>query len=148
PSRTPSRSKNFGPNRAENTVVTDTLPSDVTFVSASATKGTFKVPPVGQNGTVNWDIGEILTTGQEEAQIVVTVTPNGKTTITNTVTVTSTTPDPNPVNNVASISATVQPVFAGTPGRPDCHGTSVSALARQYGGLSNAASALGFSSVQ
>jgi uncharacterized repeat protein (TIGR03803 family) len=40
------------------------------------------------------------------------------------------------------------PPFAGTPGTPNCHGQSVSALARQYGGLNAAAAALGFSSVQ
>jgi hypothetical protein len=38
--------------------------------------------------------------------------------------------------------------FAGTPGMPNCHGQSVSALAQQYGGLDAAASALGFPSVQ
>ena len=36
---------------------------------------------------------------------------------------------------------------AGTPGRANCHGKSVSALARQFGGIDAAASALGFSSV-
>jgi hypothetical protein len=40
-----------------------------------------------------------------------------------------------------------QPVFAGTPGKANCHGQSVSALARQYGGLNGAAAALGFPSV-
>ena len=40
------------------------------------------------------------------------------------------------------------PRFAGTPGYSNCHGQSVSALARQYGGLDAAAAALGFSSVQ
>ncbi len=38
--------------------------------------------------------------------------------------------------------------FAGTPGAANCHGKSVSALARQFGGLDAAASALGFPSVQ
>jgi YVTN family beta-propeller protein len=37
--------------------------------------------------------------------------------------------------------------FAGTPGFSNCHGVSVSALARQYGGLNAAAAALGFPSV-
>lgn len=37
---------------------------------------------------------------------------------------------------------------AGTPGRANCHGKSVSALAHQFGGLDSAASALGFSSVE
>ena len=36
---------------------------------------------------------------------------------------------------------------AGTPGQANCHGTSISALALQFGGLDAAASALGFSSV-
>ena len=39
------------------------------------------------------------------------------------------------------------PRFAGTPGYSNCHGKSVSALARQYGGLDAAAAALGYSSV-
>jgi uncharacterized repeat protein (TIGR03803 family) len=38
--------------------------------------------------------------------------------------------------------------FAGTPGKPNCFGQSVSALARQYGGLNNAAEALGYPSVR
>jgi hypothetical protein len=46
-----------------------------------------------------------------------------------------------------TFSAVVPPVFAGTPGKSNCHGQSVSALARQYGGLNNAAAALKFSSV-
>jgi len=40
-----------------------------------------------------------------------------------------------------------QPVFAGTPGKANCHGQSVSALARQYGGLNAAAAALGYADV-
>jgi hypothetical protein len=39
-------------------------------------------------------------------------------------------------------------VPAGTPGQPNCHGKSVSALARQFGGLAAAATELGFDSVQ
>jgi YVTN family beta-propeller protein len=39
------------------------------------------------------------------------------------------------------------PQFAGTPGKANCHGKSVSALARQYGGLNAAAAALGYSDV-
>ena len=39
------------------------------------------------------------------------------------------------------------PIFAGTPGNANCHGQSVSVLARQYGGLNGAAAALGYSDV-
>jgi hypothetical protein len=38
--------------------------------------------------------------------------------------------------------------FAGVPGNPNCRGVSVSALATQFGGISNAAQALGFASVE
>jgi hypothetical protein len=37
--------------------------------------------------------------------------------------------------------------FAGTPGVPNCHGRSVSALSKQFGTLSAAADVLGFASV-
>jgi hypothetical protein len=40
-----------------------------------------------------------------------------------------------------------EPVFAGTPGKANCHGKSVSALALQFGGLNAAAADLGFTSV-
>jgi hypothetical protein len=39
-------------------------------------------------------------------------------------------------------------VFAGTPGKANCHGKSVSALVKQYGGLNRAAAALGYPSVK
>jgi hypothetical protein len=41
-----------------------------------------------------------------------------------------------------------QPVFAGSPGRENCPAQSVSALARQNGGLNAAAAALGYASVR
>jgi len=37
--------------------------------------------------------------------------------------------------------------FAGTPGKANCYGQSVSALTKQYGGLNNAAAALGYLNV-
>jgi hypothetical protein len=54
-----------------------------------------------------------------------------------------------PIDNGAMGAAWVytQPVFAGTPGKANCHGQSVSALARQFGGLNAAAADLGFTSV-
>jgi uncharacterized repeat protein (TIGR03803 family) len=57
------------------------------------------------------------------------------------------------VNNFGTVfeitgSGFVPPViFAGTPGNADCRGKSVSALAQKYGGLNNAAAALGFANV-
>jgi len=55
-----------------------------------------------------------------------------------------------PLDQISMTEITVDGAlaFAGTPGDPDCHGKSVSALARQFGGIASAASALGFASVQ
>jgi hypothetical protein len=54
---------------------------------------------------------------------------------------------PNDNNQVGAAWVFAQPVFAGTPGKSNCHGQSVSALARQYGGLNSAAAALGYTDV-
>jgi hypothetical protein len=53
-----------------------------------------------------------------------------------------------PVGHDAFVAKISPPTFAGTPGKANCRGQSISALARQYGGLNAAASALGFSSVR
>jgi hypothetical protein len=54
---------------------------------------------------------------------------------------------PNDDNAAGAAWVFTQPVFAGTPGKANCHGQSVSALARHYGGLNNAAAALGYADV-
>lgn len=55
--------------------------------------------------------------------------------------------NPAPAFNQAFSLAGETVPDAGTPGQPDCHGESISALAHQFVGLDAAASALGFSSV-
>jgi hypothetical protein len=51
--------------------------------------------------------------------------------------------------NSPGVLTTSTPIaFAGTPDQSNCQGKSVSALAQQYNGLSAAATALGFQSVQ
>ena len=65
-------------------------------------------------------------------------------TATNTVTATI------PVGlNPAAFGIFIQPAprFAGTPGKANCFGQSISALARLFDGLNTAAADLGFSSV-
>lgn len=61
--------------------------------------------------------------------------------------------DPNTVPSVlhgfvATPLPAPEPTFAGTPGASNCHGQSVAALAKQFGGLDAAAAALGFPSVK
>jgi YVTN family beta-propeller protein len=56
---------------------------------------------------------------------------------------------PIPVGNFpAGGGVFIQPRFAGTPRHSNCHGQSVAALARTFGGLSRAAAALGYPSIQ
>jgi hypothetical protein len=55
-------------------------------------------------------------------------------------------PNPPTFNMTFSLSGNTVP-NAGIPGQANCHGKTVSALARQFGGLNAAAAALGFSSV-
>jgi uncharacterized repeat protein (TIGR01451 family) len=99
--------QNFGSGTAANVVVNNTLSSGTTFVSANANKGGFTTPPVGQSGTVTWNLGNMLNGDQEAAQITVTVIMRGKGTITNTASVSSTTSDPNTANNSASLTTSV-----------------------------------------
>ena len=52
------------------------------------------------------------------------------------------------VANRGSGTVSVIAAFDGSPAESNCHGKSVSALARRYGGLNAAAAAFGFPSVQ
>jgi uncharacterized repeat protein (TIGR03803 family) len=54
----------------------------------------------------------------------------------------------NGLGTVFEVTDTGFVIFAGTPGKPNCFGQSVAALARQYGGLNAAAEALGFPSAR
>jgi hypothetical protein len=51
-------------------------------------------------------------------------------------------------NLVGAAWVYTRPAFAGTPGKANCYGKSVSALLQQYKGLNAAAAALGFPSVR
>jgi hypothetical protein len=56
-------------------------------------------------------------------------------------------PTPPTFSMTFSLSGQTVPA-AGVPGKANCHGKSISALAHQFGGINAAASALGFSSVE
>jgi uncharacterized repeat protein (TIGR01451 family) len=92
-----------GPNGTGVQLV-DTLPSGVTYVSASAAQGT-----VQQFGnTVSFDLGSIAAGTTIAATIV--VIPNAPGSLTNSATVSAQEFDPNPSNNSASITTLVSPV--------------------------------------
>jgi hypothetical protein len=54
---------------------------------------------------------------------------------------------PEDSSNAGAAWVYSRPVFAGTPGKANCQGQSVAALARRYGGLNGAAAALGYADV-
>jgi hypothetical protein len=94
---------NGGPDTAENVVLTDNLPTGVSFVSV--TPG---APDCTESsGVVTCDLGAIASGASVDVEIVVTTTTDG--TITNIASVESDTSDPNTGNNSASEDTTVNP---------------------------------------
>jgi uncharacterized repeat protein (TIGR01451 family) len=93
---------NNGPAVATNVSVADTLPSGVTFVSATTTQGN-----CNGTSTVNCNLGS-LTVGAS-AIITIVVTPSSTGQITNSATVSGTEIDPDATNNTASATTLIQP---------------------------------------
>jgi uncharacterized repeat protein (TIGR01451 family) len=105
---------NAGPSDAAGVSLSDTLPANTTFVSATQTDGpTFACtpPPVGGTGTLTCTIATLDAGATATFSLVLHVdpaTPVGST-IANTATVSSTTPDPNGANGSATSNAAVAP---------------------------------------
>jgi LPXTG-site transpeptidase (sortase) family protein len=89
------RVDNFGPSDAVTVVVTDTLPTGVTFVSSS---GCAEDP----NGVPTCSLGNIAASASASYTITVDVDPSTSGTITNTATVSSDTADPNAANDLVT----------------------------------------------
>jgi uncharacterized repeat protein (TIGR01451 family) len=83
-------------NPAVAVLLTDQLPADVRFVSATSSVGSC----AQVNGTVTCSLGDIANGGSENISI--TVTPRRTGTVTNTAQVSSLSPDPNLANNTDS----------------------------------------------
>ena len=95
---------NNGPSSAKAVELTDTLPANVTFESATASQGSCSEA----SGVVTCDLGTISNGASVTASITVTTTAAaGGTTITDTASVTSTVSDPDGTNNSASQSTAV-----------------------------------------
>jgi len=101
---------NNGPAVAQGVMVSDPLPSQVTFTSVTTTQGTCPTQPaVGASGTVGCNIGTISVGGL----VIITINVNAatfssSTLATNTATVTATTNDPNLTNNSSTVNSTIQ----------------------------------------
>ena len=96
---------NGGPGTATGVVLTDALPSGVTFQSASTTHGTCS----HSGGTVTCPLGDIDTGGTATVSIV--VTPSTEGTLTNTASVSSSAPeaDTDVSNDQDTVTTTVEP---------------------------------------
>jgi uncharacterized repeat protein (TIGR01451 family) len=113
---------NNGPSVASGVTVTDTLPTDITFDSYSASQGTF------DDATGVWSAGNLADGASASLSLFVTVNPDAQATLLNSVEVASDDPDPIPGNNTTSEDTTVEteadleiskaddpdPVIAGT----------------------------------
>jgi uncharacterized repeat protein (TIGR01451 family) len=91
---------NNSPSAYTGVTLTDTLPSGVTFVSATSSQGA-----CSGSGTINCTLGELASGATATATIVVKPTALG--TITNTATVTGNETDSNPGDNTAMATTTV-----------------------------------------
>jgi len=95
---------NSGPAAATGTSLTDTLPSGVTFDSATPTQGSCSQA----SGTVTCSLGTIAS--GVNAGVEIKVTPQAAGSITNQASVSSSVSDPSLANNSASAVTTVDPV--------------------------------------
>ncbi len=97
---------NNGPDATTNATVSDVLPAGVTFVSSSATAGSYVI------GTGVWTVPSLANAASETLSIIASVDAgtNGST-VTNTATATgSDQPDNNAANDSASAAFTVQAI--------------------------------------
>ena len=107
---------NFGPSVSSNVIVSETLPSGVTFVSATPTLGS-----ANRGGmSLSWNVGTLNTNAG--AQLTVTVQPDSTNSFTSTAIVNADTPDPNPDDDFASAT-----INAGVVVAPQLSGTATAA---------------------
>ena len=96
---------NNGPSDATGVVLTDTLPTGVSAISASSTTGTCAIGAgkVTCNiGTLDEDVNPTAT-----VTVVAAVSPDARGSLTNSASASATEPDPNTANNAATTTTTV-----------------------------------------
>lgn len=102
---------NNGPSDASTVSLSDPLPANTTFVSATAPAGwTLTTPAVGAAGTVTATRAALASGSGPQAFMVTALVGAGTasgTSLVNTATVSASTADPSPANNSATATATV-----------------------------------------
>jgi uncharacterized repeat protein (TIGR01451 family) len=100
--------QNAGPGSATGVTLTDQLPADTVFMSATATQGSCTRTGGGKsNGVLSCSLGTI--NAGSAATVTIVVSPSRAGTLTNTATVQTGSPDPNAGNNSDSETTTVNP---------------------------------------
>jgi len=96
--------RNAGPSSATAVTVTDALPTNVIYESATSSQGNC----TEANGTITCSLGTLVSNAS--ATVTIQVTPLAAGTITNTTSVTTTLPDPDLSNNTTIAETTIVPV--------------------------------------
>ncbi len=128
---------NNGPDAATGVVVTDTLPSGVTFVSATPSQGN-----CSGTATVTCNLGGLNNGANATVTIVVRPAPAAVPSLSNTASVSGTETDPNNANDSDAEGTTVNPLLCkglaativGTAGSDTLNGTSVRDIIAGLGG--------------
>ncbi|MGV3638992.1 MAG: gliding motility-associated C-terminal domain-containing protein [Adhaeribacter sp.] len=95
------RVSNAGPDQASGVVVTDLLPAELAFVSATASAGNY-LPASGA-----WTVNTLANGAAETLTLVARVKAPAGTTVRTSATVAATETDPNPANNTALVNLLV-----------------------------------------
>jgi uncharacterized repeat protein (TIGR01451 family) len=103
---------NSGPTDADSVVLSDTVPTNTTFVSFTQNTGptfTCNTPIAGGTGTVSCGIQSLAASATATFTLVVKVNPDvvDGTTISNTASVSSPTSDPNQANNSSTVTTRI-----------------------------------------
>jgi uncharacterized repeat protein (TIGR01451 family) len=111
---------NGGPAKANNVMLTDTLPQNVPVSAASASQGSCTA---ASNGLLNCSLGALAAAAT--ATVTLSVTPTAAGPMTNTVSVAANEPDPNASNNSAALTTNVSgaPDFSLSANSPVVSGT-------------------------
>ena len=92
---------NLGPDMATDVTLTDTLPTEVTLLSTTASQGSCSE----SGGTITCSIGDLVV--ESEAKVAITVTPTATGEISNSAEVSGTETDPDGSNNITTTATTV-----------------------------------------
>jgi large repetitive protein len=103
---------NAGPSSASNVTITDVLPANTTFVSATQTSGpafNCTTPSAGAAGTITCTIATFAAGATASFNFVVQIAPAATGIISNTASISSTTADPTPGNAASGSAAVIDP---------------------------------------